>query len=182
MLHAAGGFLHCSLHTHSNPSLTGRESYFEKNCQNRFLHSRQKKTAKPNRKLIFLFCSNKCTSLSTTMCSPRRKFRPARGARFHIIPCTVACKRRCPRCCDERIMKMTMLGTYLTSTHTRWRELFFGDLHVSSEAWRALLGSRANQFRWVPLENGWDGYVMTPLIGQHSVSVTMLTNQLFFQR
>ena len=44
----------------------------------------------------------------------------------------------------------------------------FGDLYVSSEAWRAL-----------PLENGWDSYVMAPLIGQYSVSVTLLTNQLF---
>ena len=29
------------------------------------------------------------------------------------------------------------------------------------------------------LENGWDSYVMAPLIGQYSVSVTLLTNQLF---
>ena len=55
----------------------------------------------------------------------------------------------------------------------------FGDLYVSSEAWRALCGFRASQVRCDPLENGWDSYVMTPLIGQYSVSVTRLTNQLF---
>ena len=54
----------------------------------------------------------------------------------------------------------------------------FGDLYVSSEAWRALCGSRASQVRCVSLENGWDSYVMAPLIGQYSVSVTLLTNQL----
>ena len=58
----------------------------------------------------------------------------------------------------------------------------FGDLYVSSEAWRGLCGSRAShasQVRWDPLENGWDSYVLAPLIGQYSVSVTLLTNQLF---
>ena len=44
---------------------------------------------------------------------------------------------------------------------------------------RALCGSRASQVRCVPLENGWDSNAMAPLIGQHSVSVTLLTNQLF---
>ena len=95
------------------------------------------------------------------------------------MECLVACPRWCPRHCDEWIMKMTMLSAYLPSTHTRWQALHFWRSVRQFWGWRTLCGSRAGQVRCVPLENGWDSYVMAPLIGQYSVSLTLLTNQLF---
>ena len=74
---------------------------------------------------LFLCCSNKSTPLAAMMRSPRREFRPARDARYQSHDFLVAYPRWCPRRCDERIMKMTMLSTYLSSTHTRWRVLLF---------------------------------------------------------
>ena len=139
--------------------------------------SQKKKTAQPNRKLVSLLLQQAHVPCDD---DALRKTRVSASARMLVtMECLVACPRWCPRHCDERIMKMTMLSAYLPSSHTRWQALHFWRFVRQFWGWRTLCGSRAGQVRCVPLENGWDSYVMAPLIGQYSVSVTLLTNQLF---
>ena len=177
VLHTVGNFSFCIQHTHSNPSPTERESNFWKELQQRILKCYRRKRKPPSQTgCSFLFCSCKPTSLATTM----RKTRVSASVRCSL---------------PWNPWWLVHAGAHAAATNEWWgwrcsayscrvhihddRHSFFGDLYVSSEAWRALCGSRASQVRCVPLENGWDSYVMAPLIGQYSVSVTLLTNQLF---
>ena len=111
------------------------------------------------------------------MRSPRRKFRPAWDARYHGIPGGLSTPVPAPlrRTNNEDDDAQLTCRVHLHDD----RRSFFGDVYVSSDAWRALCGSLASHVRCVPLENGWDSYAMAPLIGQYSVSVTLLTNRLF---
>ena len=113
------------------------------------------------------------------MRSPRSEFRPARDTRYHRIPgglSTLVPVAPLRRTNNEDDDVQRILAQY---TYTMTSAPFFGDLYVSSEAWHAFCGSRASQVRWDPLKNGWDSYVMAPLIGQYSVSIALLTNQPF---
>ena len=142
VLHAAWNFSSGIQHTHLNPP-TERKQFWK--LQEQIFTSYRRKRKPPSQTgSLFLWCSNKSTSLATTMRSPRREFRQ-----------NPWCTWLAHAGAHERIMKMTMLSTYLLSKHTRWRALL---LEMCTSVLRldvcfgVLALASSGEFRWKTVE------------------------------